>query len=237
MWKDRGPLAVVVDGVDYVSSLVSYPFAEERRHPGSFHLLGQELRYVRHHYNRAWRNERSVELAIGFAFLDRHPGDRVLELGNVLSHYRPVRHDVLDKYERSPSVLNVDIVDFDPDEPYDSIISLSTLEHVGWDEKPREPEKLLQAYRNLKHILGSDGSMLVTCPLGQNPYLDESLRQETLDFPIKSYLRRVSVKNNLWQETSKEEIFDELQPAQDGKANALFVGMFDPQGKFSGTSG
>ena len=33
---------------------------------------------------------------------------------------------------------------------YDLIVTISTLEHVGWDEEPRDPSKVLRAIENLK---------------------------------------------------------------------------------------
>lgn len=68
----------------------------------------------------------------------------MLEVGNVLSHYFPIHHDIVDKYEVCPGVINQDIADFLPQEKYDLILSISTVEHVGWDEQPQEPTKLLQ---------------------------------------------------------------------------------------------
>jgi len=51
----------------------------------------------------------------------------------VLSHYFAVKHDIVDKYEIAPSVVNEDLVNFKPGKKYDLIVSISTLEHVGWD--------------------------------------------------------------------------------------------------------
>ena len=123
----------------------------------------------------------------------------MLEVGNVLAHYGAPGHDVLDKYEDAPNVINDDIVDFTPDAPYEAILSISTLEHVGWDERPREPDKTLRAYRALRTMLAPGGAMLLTCPIGQNPHLDEYIQQEPLDFPERHYLQRVS-RDNEWRE-------------------------------------
>ena len=43
-------------------------------------------------------------------------------------------HDVLDKYEKGNNVINDDVVSFSTEVKYDLIVSVSTLEHVGWDE-------------------------------------------------------------------------------------------------------
>ena len=55
--------------------------------------------------------------------------------------YYKFEHDIVDKYEKKKGIINQDIVDYKPDKKYDLIISISTLEHVGWDETPRENYK------------------------------------------------------------------------------------------------
>ena len=56
-------------------------------------------------------DERAVEVPVAQALVDRHAPDRVLEIGNVLSHYRPQQHVVVDKYEQAAGVLNRDVLD------------------------------------------------------------------------------------------------------------------------------
>jgi hypothetical protein len=46
--------------------------------------------------------------------VNKYVGRNVLEVGNVLSHYFPVHHDVLDKYEKAKGVINEDVVEFSP---------------------------------------------------------------------------------------------------------------------------
>ncbi|MEK6586221.1 MAG: hypothetical protein AABZ24_07730, partial [Nitrospirota bacterium] len=116
----------------------------------TFQFDGREYEYLYHPYNRTWKNERGVEIPIFRELLLKYEGKRVLEVGNVLSHYFPIRHEVIDKYEVSSGVINQDIVEFVPQDKYDLIISISTLEHVGWDEQPQKPGKLLQAIDHLR---------------------------------------------------------------------------------------
>jgi hypothetical protein len=54
-------------------------------------------------------------------------------------------------------------------------VSISTLEHVGWDEMTREPMKILKAIENLKNLTNPKGKIVVTLPLGYNPELDRLL--------------------------------------------------------------
>jgi hypothetical protein len=109
----------------------------------TFIFNGKTYYYFVHKYNTTWKNERAVEVPIIWDIVREHyrQGKRVLEVGNVLSHYFRIFHDVLDKYEVAEGVINQDVVDFKPAWKYDLIVSISTLEHVGWDEEPKEPEK------------------------------------------------------------------------------------------------
>src|SRR2546422_11404174 len=94
----------------------------------SFTARGVDYHYFYHAYNQTYCNERAVEIPIVWPMLQQVPPERVLEIGNVLSHYFPTRHDVVDKFEQAPGVQNVDVVDFRPTQPYDLIVSISTLE-------------------------------------------------------------------------------------------------------------
>jgi cyclopropane fatty-acyl-phospholipid synthase-like methyltransferase len=81
---------------------------------------------------------------------------------DVLSHYYHITHDVVDKYEKGKNIINQDIVDFTPNERYDLIVSISTMEHVGWDETPCEPRKILRTLVNLKTLrLTVDGRVII----------------------------------------------------------------------------
>ncbi|MGE3620332.1 MAG: glycosyltransferase [Acidimicrobiia bacterium] len=221
---ERGVKGVATEAADVARSYVTYPFLRRRWSRRPLRFQGRDLPYVRHHYNRAWRNERSVELTLARDFLSGTRAGRTLEIGNVLSHYWPVDHEVLDKYEASPGVLNEDIVDFHPEEPYDRVVSISTLEHVGWDERPREPDKVLRAYRNIRTLVRPGGSILLTCPIGQNPHLDEYLQAGEIDFPVQVVLRRTSA-DNLWEQTTLAEVAGARYGSPYRNANALFVGI------------
>jgi len=224
MVKERGLGFFIGDAFDLASSYVTYPFAARKRGQRTFTVGTRPYHYATDHYNRAWRNERAVELALGRGFLDEHKGERLLEVGNVLAHYGGASHDVLDKYENAPNVINEDIVDFSPSPPYDAILSISTLEHVGWDERPREPDKTLRAYHALRAMLGPGGAMLLTCPIGQNSYLDDYIQQEALDFPERHYLLRVN-RSNEWREVELDAVRGAQYHRPYRNANALFVGI------------
>jgi len=155
-----------------------------------FEFEGRSLAYFRHHHNRTWRTERSVELPIVLDLLGSHSPAFVLEVGNVVGHYRDRAHVVVDKYEPGPGVRNVDVLDFNPRTKYDLLISVSTLEHVGWDERLPDPRKLPQALDHLRTLIAPGGQGVVTVPLGYNPHLDAALRDRSLAFDDVSYFER-----------------------------------------------
>jgi hypothetical protein len=221
--RQRGLTNAIRDGVDLAWSMVSYPFVAEERSRRTFHFDGREYHYFVHHYNRAWKNERAVELAIGRQFLEERSGTRTLEVGNVMAHYAPVNYDVLDKYEISPGVINEDIVDHEPTVPYDTILSISTLEHVGWDEQPRQPDKTMRACHALRRMLAPEGELLLTCPIGQNPFLDQYISDRTLPFDDVRFMRRLD-GDNTWVECPLEDVIGMEYGRPFANANAIFVG-------------
>lgn len=171
----------------------------------TFVFDGRSYPYLYHFCNKTWKNERGVEIPIFRELLLEHEGKRVLEVGNVLSHYFPIYHDVVDKYEVAPGVTNQDIVGFVPLERYDLILSISTLEHVGWDETPREPDKLLQAIEHLKNrCLAPGGKIVASLPVGYNEFFDGLLRDGKSPFTTQHFLKRVSPRN-YWVESDWEQ--------------------------------
>jgi len=171
----------------------------------TFEFAGRRFRYLVHNYNRTWLNERAVEVPIIFHVIARWPGRRMLELGNVLSHYGSVAHDVLDKYEVGEHVINQDVVEYQPSARYDMIVSISTLEHVGWDEQPRDPQKVRAAVAALNRMLVPGGTAVITVPLGYHPHLNEMLRDGSLGFEEQRFLKRISADNR-WREVGWNEV-------------------------------
>lgn len=172
----------------------------------TFRFNGKEYEYFYHPYNRTWKNERGVEIPIFQEILARHQGTRILEVGNVLSHYVPIQHDVVDKYEVSPGVINQDIIAFVPPEKYDLIVSISTLEHIGWDEQPKDPPKLLRAIEHMRSAcLAPRGMLVASLPVGYNRYLDDLLDEGKSPFTTHHFLKRVS-KRNYWTEADWQQV-------------------------------
>ncbi|MDA1079152.1 MAG: hypothetical protein O2840_00455 [bacterium] len=169
----------------------------------SFTFQKKKYRYFSHTYNSPHRNERTVELPIIWAEVQKYKAEDVLEIGNVLSHYFPSTHQVVDKYEVAPGVINQDIVKFKAKKKFKLIVSISTLEHVGWDEKPRSKQKILDAFRQIRTLLAPRGTAIITLPLGYNSYLDAHLQSGAVQFDQVHYLERTTAFND-WVQVSKK---------------------------------
>lgn len=136
-----------------------------------FTYQGRKLEGFDHPYNDTIRNERAVELAVAFDWMPATGAG--LEVGNVLGHYGSTGHRVVDRYEQAAGVDNVSV--FDVTGSFDWIVSVSTLEHVGWDEQPRDPDAARRALAHLRGLLAPGGRMLVTVPTGYHPHFDGHL--------------------------------------------------------------
>ncbi len=181
------------------------------------------LVYARH--NVTWANERCVELALARQFLRRAPAERVLEVGNVTPYYFGGGHTVVDKYE--PGTLQVDIVDFKSDRRFDLILSISTFEHIAFDEAggpegaggPEEaggleeaggPEgpaavaaKIRAALERCLALLAPGGTFAITVPMGYNPALDAMIAADDLGCDRAAWFKRFP--RRVWLEVGREE--------------------------------
>lgn len=191
-----------------------------------FAFQGMSHGYLYSRMNFTWRNERTIEAPIVWDRIKDADPKKVLEVGNVLHNYYPIGHDVVDKYEKGKNVINEDALTFSPaGKKYDWIVSISTLEHAGWDwPEEKEPRKIPPIIENLKRHLAPGGRMIITMPLGYNPFLDSLI--EAGDLGLEPYfLKRVS-KHNEWKEASYEEVRGSRYDCPFPSANGIFVGMF-----------
>jgi SAM-dependent methyltransferase len=203
----------------WLGFVVMGPVVRRRR----FRLAERDYGYFVARYNDTWANERAVELPIILNYL-RSAGGDVLEVGRVLDHYIDRPHDVVDRYEMAPGVINEDVLDFGPDKRYALIVTISTLEHVGFDEDVRDPDKPARAVRHLRSLLRPDGRLVVTIPLGYNPDLDQRLLSGSLKFDEVRYMKRVS-RTNRWREASAAEVAGAKYASPYREANALVVAV------------
>lgn len=185
------------------------PLLRERR--VCFRGVSLRLVYARH--NVTWANERCVELALARRFLTGVPAEEVLEVGNVTPRYLGGGHTVVDKYE--PGALRVDIVDFESERRFRLILSISTFEHIGFDEaggpeEPGAPEeleavaaKIRAALNRCIGLLVPGGTLVVTVPVGYNPALDAMIAGDELGCDRATWFRRFPGRR--WREVGREE--------------------------------
>jgi hypothetical protein len=202
--RERGALTTAAACAGWAARYVAGLPKTRRGEGETFAFQGRTYRCLAHRHNHTWLNERAVEVPLAREVVDRHEGERVLEVGNVLAHYGCGGHDVLDRYEPAPGVINADVLEWTPDRPYGLIVSVSTLEHVGWDEEPRDPEQAVAAVRRLTGLLVSGGVLTATIPAGYHPALDEAILAGRAGFDQVRALRRD--RPGRWREVAPEAL-------------------------------
>lgn len=194
----------------------------------SFEFEGKEYKYLNHYYNCTFNNERAVEIPILLNILEDYKSIEVLEVGNVLSHYMKVYHDVVDKNENCN--CKMDIIDFNPGgyRKYDLIIAISTLEHIGFDMgEDRDPKKIFEVIKVLQNSLKDGGRIIVTIPIGQNLQLDKFIFNADLTFTEISYMKRINNNKNEWKQCSRNEIENLKYDFENYHANGILIGIID----------
>jgi SAM-dependent methyltransferase len=192
---------------------------------GVFELDGQRYPYLYNRHKFTWLTERAVEVPVAQALVDAHAADRVLEIGNVLSHYRPQQHVVVDKYEQAPGVLNRDVLDLGGLDRFDLIVAISTLEHVGWDESPRDPAKAKRAIDVLRSLLAPDGLLAITVPVGYNPAFDAALSSGDVPLDRAVALRRAG--GTRWREVTPAAVWSVPYDFLLYRARAVLFGFIE----------
>jgi hypothetical protein len=189
----------------------------------AFAFAGRRYPYRYDRYNLTWLNERTVELPIAAGALEAHRGERVLEIGNVMAHYGHGGHEVVDKYEHEANVRNLDVLDLEPDRRWDLILSVSTLEHVGVDETPRDPTRGAAAAQLLAQRLAPGGELLITIPVGYNAELDAALVGGALPGLELQALRRTAAGPH-WKQVDPSEVIGLGYDWRNSSARAVLVG-------------
>lgn len=168
-----------------------------------FSYWGVELPYCRVGYNHSGDNERAVEIPVAQCFLAHHAQSLGggLEIGNVLSHYMRAPWTIVDRYEPGDH-LALDL--FDYHQQHDWIVSISTLEHIRWDEpdQGRHPDGPVRALEHLFGLLRPGGTMLVTTPMGWHPFWDSAILDGRL--PVEPVRQCTFVRHGQrWQQTGQ----------------------------------
>lgn len=208
---------VIFSAITVTIFKIFYPFK-------SFNFNRKKYRYVYKQYNHTWRNERCVEIALALPLLN----SSTLEVGNVLSHYSNIPHTTIDKFEEGEGVIQEDITVFKSNKKFDCIISISTLEHVGFGDDGQyaeeyNPEKLLFAIQNIRSLLSDGGIALITVPLGYNPFLDKYINSSALPLSELYFMKKVGKYS--WVQVSYKEIIRIKYNKPFRFANAIMIGV------------
>jgi hypothetical protein len=217
VYKKEGLFSLIKKILIYIMFKINYKVFNRY-----FKVDGKIYQYFINHYN-AVNSERVVEISFTIDFLkkNKYEEKKVLEVGNVLSHYFRFKHKIVDRYEKETYVDNVDIVDFNPGEKYDIIISISTVEHIGYDEPIKENGKSKKAIQKIIDLLNdNNGIALITVPLGYNPEIDYIIENNEIEFSKKYFLKRIS-RLNLWEETNMEEAMNHKYNQKYPSANSV----------------
>ena len=170
----------------------------------NFTFQGSTYKYFTHTYNDTRHNERAVEIALALDLIEKNKNGSILEVGDVLPNYTDFKHLIVDKYDSGDNTIHMDIVNYNPPEKFDLIISISTIEHVGWDSgEERWSGKSLKALKHLQNLLKPGGLMMFTFPLGYNEEIDKLLKDKKIDFAELYCLKRDDY--NGWDETPLDE--------------------------------
>jgi SAM-dependent methyltransferase len=176
----------------------------------TFCIGGVTYPYFHHAYNTTFINERAIEVPYfreQIASVARQ-GGRILEIGNVLSHYGMSTWDIVDKFEKGENIINVDIMDYKPPEPFDLIVAISTFEHIGFDEKPQDFKKVVTAINHIREVLlKPSGKLIFSIPTGYNPQIEEHILKARIASDRTILMKRVDWKNNWVEKDKKEEVF------------------------------
>lgn len=224
-----------------------------------FSFQGKKFFYNRIAYNHL--AERCVEIPIAFDFLAHLKNkSNILEVGNTLMHYENslsdfigIRHRrIIDKFEVGLGIDNVDLMDLPSEEKYSTIISISTVEHVGQGPTPTgaygeqnkvgDLEAPLKAIAKIHDLLDVEGKALVTVPFGKLTdggwyvqFSGEYLRLLETKFGVpkgamfisclKRLAREQSEKNpyELWIEAKEEDLAEVEYGASWPGANAIAI--------------
>lgn len=206
---------------------LAYAFYKFFRNNKFFVFQKRRYHYFYHLYNRTVAGERVVEIPLARKLAKEYQDKNILEVGNVLDHYFPIFHDVLDKYEKGDGVINKDVVTFETKKRYDLIVSVSTMEHVGYSYgEKRDLKKVFVGIENLKKHLAKKGMMFVTFPVFYHPNITKMILERKMPFNDEHFFERKSFLNE-WEEVDFEEAIKGVTYDQYfANANILYVGIF-----------
>ncbi|MFC1646684.1 hypothetical protein ACFL1A_00215 [Patescibacteria group bacterium] len=187
----------------------------------------RKYKYFYHLYNRTVSSERVVEIPIATEFYRSYDPKEILEVGNVLFHYGFKGHDVIDKYEKGENVQNADIASIKLKKKYSGIVSVSTMEHVGYSygEKKESP-KFAKGVKNVLTFLKPKGKFLMTVPIFYNPAVSNAIINNRMPFQEEYFFVRTSFAND-WKQVKKDRATKSATyDTHFANSNSLYIGVY-----------
>lgn len=171
--------------------------------------IGQlELPYCRATNNRAWENERSVEVSLGEWFLHTF-GLKSVEVGSVMLNYGWDMHIMIDLCDPHPKVNRVNAIELEYTGT--NVLSISTVEHMMKREYNNGSDR--DSITFINKIINESEKYLITCPCRYNEFLDDFLKNSDIS---RAMLKRVS-KNNEWEQELNVKNLDYPFGHRDGR--------------------
>ncbi len=166
----------------------------------TFQINDLSFRYARESFNRAWENERSVEVALGRYFLSRFDrsardnagfalGGPVLEVGAVMPYYGSEAHQIIDLCDLHPKSQKINALDFDYTNR--NVLCLSTIEHMHTKEYSNGSD--YDSITFLNKVLTSASNYLITFPTQYNEFLTHYM--QTTPIIPRLILRRINASD------------------------------------------
>jgi len=169
--------------------------------------------------------DRRVEIPIIKEYLREYKGKNILEIGNVLVNFCSSNHDIVDKYDTAKYCINEDIINYHSISKYDFIVSISTLEHIGYEPPEEKDEtKVIRTVHHIKqNLLKEGGEFVFTIPLGFNKILDEQMMNENFKIDEKYFMKRISL--SVWEQDFDPDMIAGYYDNPFGCANKILIGV------------
>jgi len=137
-----------------------------------------------------------------------------------------VNHTILDKFERGKGIINEDILNFVATEKFELIVSISTFEHIGFDDDMDDDSgvKILHAIDASRKLLAENGRLVLTLPIGYNPSLDRLISGGTLKSIRSFFICRIGPLK--WEATTIEKALACRYGSPFPYANAIMIAEF-----------
>ena len=170
------------------------------------------LPYCRSGYNKAYENERAVEVPLGFWFLEKF-NHNVLEVGCVLPYYlKDPAHKIIDLTDVHPRNIKANALDWDYKNK--NVLCISTIEHLQKKEYDNGSDQ--DAIKLFELITNNADNWLITFPPTYHPILDTYIRSQK-DIQ-RIFLQRINWENE-WVTSVNENGWDVLFGHRDGRAS------------------